>query len=62
MFSHSIVVSPELLKEVEKRLKNHPEMGYTPREEFVEDAIGSKLIFHEEGNSSKKLPQRSRNI
>jgi len=39
----SVMLSPELLREVENFVKVNANLGYTTKEEFVQDAIRSKL-------------------
>ena len=43
LLSKSMVLSPELLSEVESFVKENVQLGYTTKEEFVQDAIRFKL-------------------
>jgi len=43
LLSKSVVLSPELLNEVETFMENNEKLGYVTREEFVHDAIRSRL-------------------
>ena len=43
MLSRSVILSPELLDEVESFIKANVQLGYVTREEFIQDAIRSRL-------------------
>jgi hypothetical protein len=38
MLSKSVILSPELLDEVDSFIKENPQLGYTSKEEFLQDA------------------------
>ena len=48
----SVVLSPDLLNEVESFVKENSELGYTTKEEFIQDAIRFSLA----SLSEEKLP------
>jgi predicted DNA-binding protein (UPF0278 family) len=43
MLSQSVILPPELLREVESFIEKNKRLGYTTKEEFVRDAIRFKL-------------------
>jgi hypothetical protein len=43
MLNKSVILSPELLDEVESFMKENAELGYTTKEEFIQDVIRFKL-------------------
>jgi hypothetical protein len=44
ILSKSVMLSPEVLDHVENFMKGNSQLGYTTREEFIQDAIRMKLI------------------
>jgi Arc/MetJ-type ribon-helix-helix transcriptional regulator len=46
MLSQSVILPPELLKEVESFIQKNKRLGYTTKEEFVREAIRFKLDWH----------------
>ena len=45
LLSKSVMLSPELLDQVESFIKDNVLLGYTTKEEFIQDAIRSKLAL-----------------
>lgn len=43
LLSKSVVLSPELLDDVENFVKENVQLGYTTNEEFIQDAVCLKL-------------------
>jgi 2C-methyl-D-erythritol 2,4-cyclodiphosphate synthase len=43
MLSKSVILAPELLDQVENYMKTNAKLGYTSKEEFIEDAIRFRL-------------------
>ena len=43
LLSKSVILSPELLDQVESFIKANVQLGYVTREEFIQDAIRSRL-------------------
>jgi hypothetical protein len=43
LLSKSVVLSPDLLDEVETFIETNVQLGYTTEEEFIQDAIRSRL-------------------
>jgi len=43
MLSRSVILSPELLDDVETFMKDNAHLGYATKEEFIEDAIRFRL-------------------
>ena len=39
----AVILSPELLNEVESFIKGNAQLGYATKEEFIQDAIRSRL-------------------
>jgi Arc/MetJ-type ribon-helix-helix transcriptional regulator len=44
LLSKSVVLSPELLDEVESLVEENPQLGYATKEEFIQDAVRLRLI------------------
>ena len=51
ILSKSIIVSQELLNEVEDFIEGNARLGYFTKEEFIQDAVRSKLALLSEENS-----------
>jgi len=45
ILSKSVMLSPDLLREVESFIKENPQLGYANREELIQDAVRSRLTF-----------------
>jgi len=43
LLNRSVILPTQLLEEVEKTIKEHPELGYTTKEEFIRDAIRRRI-------------------
>lgn len=43
MLSKSVILSPELLSQVETFIKENAQLSYCTKEEFIQDAVRSKL-------------------
>ena len=43
LLSKSVILSPELLDQVESFIKANVQLGYATKEEFIQDAIRSRL-------------------
>jgi hypothetical protein len=56
ILSKSVMLSPELLGEVESFIKENAQLGYASREEFIQDTVRFRLISEEKQNAhdSKK--------
>ncbi len=48
----TIKVPDELLKEIEKLIKDHPELGYRNRSEFIIEAIRDRIILLKKSSNS----------
>ena len=44
----SVVLSPDLLSQIERLIEASPQLGYTTKEEFIQDAIRSKITSSSE--------------
>ncbi len=44
LLTKSVVLSPELLDEVVSYVRTNSQLGYATKEEFIQDAIRSRLI------------------
>ena len=53
LLSKSVLLSPELLGQVESFIKDNVQLGYAVKEEFIQDAIRSMLAAKHEEDSSK---------
>ncbi len=42
----TLKIPPELAKEIDEIIKNHPELGYRSRAEFVKEAIRKHILTH----------------
>jgi hypothetical protein len=58
ILSKSVMLSPQLLKEVENFIKKNAKLGCTTKEEFIQYAIHSTLMSLSEGISPSD-PKRS---
>lgn len=56
LLSKSVILSPELLNQVESFIKENIPLGYTTKEEFIQDAIRFKL----EGQPEKQVADPDR--
>ena len=56
ILSKSVMLSPELLDEVESFIKENARLGYATKEEFIKDAVRSKLTCL----SEEKPPSHSK--
>ncbi|MEM3668877.1 MAG: ribbon-helix-helix domain-containing protein [Candidatus Bathyarchaeia archaeon] len=45
LLSHSVILPPELLAQVEGFIEENKQLGYTTREEFIRDAVRWRLRF-----------------
>jgi hypothetical protein len=52
LLTKSVILSPELLDEVESLMKGNSQLGYSSREEFIQESIRFKLA----SMSEEKLP------
>jgi hypothetical protein len=43
LLTKSVILSPELLDQVESFIKDNVQLGYTTKEEFIQDAIRFRL-------------------
>jgi Arc/MetJ-type ribon-helix-helix transcriptional regulator len=48
LLSHSVILPPELLAQVENFIEENKHLGYTTREEFIRDAVRWRLRFLKE--------------
>ena len=48
LLSKSVILSPELLDQVESFIKDNVPLGYTTKEEFIQDAVRFKLTCSSE--------------
>jgi hypothetical protein len=48
LLSKSVILSPELLDQVEEFVKDNPDLGYATKEEFIGDATRSKFASFSE--------------
>ena len=55
MLSKSVMLSPELLDQVESFIKGNAQLGYATKEEFIQDATRSELAYLTE---KKEAPHR----
>lgn len=53
MLSRSVILSPELLDEVETFMKDNAHLGYATKEEFIQDAVRFKLMCLSEEKLTK---------
>ena len=54
LLSKSVILSPELLDQVESFIKDNVQLGYTTKEEFIQDAIRSKLTSLSEKETARR--------
>jgi hypothetical protein len=57
LLSKSVMLSPELLSQIESFIKDNLELGYSTNEEFIQDAIRfrlAQLSEQEQPNNSKE--------
>jgi len=64
MLSRLVVLSPELLDEVESLMKGNPQLGYGTREEFIQESIRFKLasLFEEKLSSDGSKKERNMKV
>jgi hypothetical protein len=53
LLTKSVILSPELLDQVESFIEAHVELGYVTKEEFIQDAIRSMFAAKHKKESSK---------
>lgn len=60
MLSKSVMLSPESIDEVDSFIRDNAQLGYTTKEEFIQDAIRCKLtsLLEEKTDCSKKTKKR----
>jgi hypothetical protein len=46
LLSKCVILSSELLSKVDELVKDNKELGYATKEEFIQDAIRSRLMCH----------------
>lgn len=59
ILSKSVMLSPELLGDVESFIKDNSQLGYATEEEFIQDAICVRLTELSEEKNSGANPRRS---
>jgi Arc/MetJ-type ribon-helix-helix transcriptional regulator len=57
MLNQSVILPPELLKEIEKFIEENKHLGYTTREEFIRDAARWRLKFLNEDYEYVEIPK-----
>jgi len=57
LLSQSVVLPPELLREVEKFIQKHKHKGYTRKEEFIRQAIRFLLKWESEEYEYVEIPR-----
>ncbi|MEM2202698.1 MAG: ribbon-helix-helix domain-containing protein [Nitrososphaerota archaeon] len=57
MLNQSVILPPELLKEVEEFIEKHKHKGYTRREEFIRQAIRFFLKWESEEYEYIEIPK-----
>jgi metal-responsive CopG/Arc/MetJ family transcriptional regulator len=60
VLSKSVMLSPEFLDEVENFLKENAQLGYATKEEFIQDAIRSRLKSKEKHTTHDPKKGRSK--
>ncbi|MEM3827837.1 MAG: ribbon-helix-helix domain-containing protein [Conexivisphaerales archaeon] len=58
MLNQSVILPPELLKEVEEFIEKHKHKGYTRREEFIRQAIRFFLKWESEEYEYIEIPKQ----
>jgi metal-responsive CopG/Arc/MetJ family transcriptional regulator len=58
ILSKSVILSPELLGEVDSFTKDNTQLGYTTKEEFILDAVRSKLASLSDNTKADPNPRR----
>lgn len=60
ILSESVILSPDLLMEVEGFIKTNAKLGYATKEEFIQDAVRLKLTCpsEEKTSSNPKMQKR----
>jgi hypothetical protein len=61
MLSKSVMLSPELLEQVGNFIRENAQLGYTAKEEFIQDAICFRLASLSEEKIPAHNPKKGRN-
>jgi hypothetical protein len=62
ILSKSVMLSPEVLDHVENLIRGNSQLGFTTREEFIQDAIRMKLTCLRKEKLSSRNPKKRKNI
>jgi len=62
ILNKSVMSSPEVLDHVENLIKGNSQLGYTTREEFIQDAIRMKLTCLRKEKLFGHNPKKKKNI
>jgi hypothetical protein len=57
MLNQSVILSTELLEEIENFVEENKHLGFTTREEFIRDAIRWRLKFLNEDSEYVEIPR-----
>jgi len=57
MLNQSVILPPELLKEIESFIEKNKQLGFTTREEFIRDATRWRLKFLNEESEYVEIPR-----
>jgi hypothetical protein len=57
MLNQSVILPPELLKEIESFIEENKQLGFTTREEFIRDAARWRLKFLNEDYEYVEIPR-----
>ena len=57
MLNKSVILSQRLLEDVECFIKDNSQLGYTTKEEFLDDAIRSRLTWLKGENECVEIPR-----
>ncbi len=60
MLSRSVIMSTELLDNVETFVRNNPHLGYATREEFIQDTVRLRLMSEKEKTTHSLKKRTSR--
>jgi hypothetical protein len=60
MLSKSVMLSPELLEQVDNFIRENAQLGYTAKKEFIQDAIRSRLKSKEKHTTHDPKKGRSK--
>ena len=60
LLNNSVILSPELIGQVESFLKDNIRLGYASKEEFIQEAIRLKLTMLPEKKLSDEKPRKGR--